>query len=105
MIALYIIVGYIAMIFAFCLWDTWIGMPVDWNADGPLGFAACFWPVAIPVVAIIAFDIYIDKAKQNRKNKEVEKQRRGIAEQKEIDRIWQEILDEAKGIGRHERKS
>lgn len=95
-------VGYLLGSFAFCLWDSWIGMPVDWNdrygETPPLGVAAAFWPIAVPIVALIAFNNYLKESKENRIVQEKNKQKLRIAQQKEMDEAWEQIEEEAKGI-------
>jgi len=93
-----ILLGYLFGIFAFCLWDSWIGMPVNWN-DGtyltrenmPLGLAAVFWPLATLVVALIKFNKYLDEAKVRRIQREEHKQKLRIAAQVEMDSALEQM--------------
>lgn len=102
------IIGYLLMIGAFCLWDSWIGMPVNWNSYGsespPLGIAAIGWPIAIPIVALIGFVNYLDEAKEKRKKQDKQKQKIRIAAEEELEKYNQEVEEEVQKI-LHERKN
>jgi len=101
MIALACVVGYIAMILGFCLWDAYIGTGVNWDGyynDVPLPLAAIFWWIAIPIIALMRF---VDltkgiKATRELKKKLAEKQRNNIriAAEKEEQEILEQVENE-----------
>lgn len=66
------------MTIAFCLYDAFIGMSVDWgygwNDRNPnLVLGALFWPISIPIILIIKFDYFLKFHKNKRIEKEISK--------------------------------
>ena len=94
------IIGYLLMIFGFCLWDSWIGMPVKWNGyDAPgVWLAAIFWVIAVPIVCMIAFSNYLKRAKADREKKEEHQWRVRVAAEKELDKYQEEVEEEVKKL-------
>jgi hypothetical protein len=101
---------YILGIFGFCLWDSWIGMPVIWN-DGsfatrnktPLSVAALVWPFATPIVILVKFNKYLDEAKERRLQREAHKQKVRIAAQKELESLVEQVDIEMEKISSDKR--
>lgn len=89
---------YMLVIFGFSAWDAFIGMPVNWdpNFDNapPRWLAALFWPIAVPVVSIIAFAEFLENAKEKRIKREKEKNRLRIKLQKEEEQLLKEVEEE-----------
>lgn len=100
MIYIICIVGYLLMIFGFCLWDSWIGMPVNLNGcEAPdLAAAAIFWPISIPIVCMIAFSDYLKRAKVDREKKEERQRKVRIAAEKELKDYSAEVEEEVRKI-------
>lgn len=106
------IVSYLAIAVGFCLWDAFIGMPVDWDSDFddniPCWLAALLWPFAIPVVSLIAFSYFLNGVREKRAQREKKQQKLRIAaerarekqereEERLMAQIEAEIENETKG--------
>lgn len=103
------IVGYLLIIFGFCLWEALIGMNVDWdNGEFPLALAAILWPIAIPIILVYNFTLLVSYLKDSREEKERQKERNKqkqkayqeklrIAAEKEEQIIMEQVEKELRG--------
>lgn len=100
MIVLGIIV-YLAIAAGFALWDSFKGMPVEWDPEfnnaPPLWLAALAWPIAAPIVALITFTNFLHASKEKRIRVEEQKERLRIAAQKEQEVLMNQLEDELRG--------
>lgn len=106
MLGILIVLGYVACIIGFCVWDAVIGFGPEYKWDGfnqpPLALAAVFWPIAVPFVAIDCFIDYMGNVKKRRLAREAKQARLRIAAEKELqaamDQVEEEIqYEQAKG--------
>lgn len=112
MIALFIILGYLAMIAGMYLWEAFIGLGCEWSdeSDVPgLNCAAIFWPISLPIILIYNFLKFVDNTKEKRiernrqeervrKKREEQQEKLRIAAQREEEAIVEQVEKELKGI-------
>lgn len=72
MIMFLFIASYMVVALLFCIFDAAIGFGIEFDGyqAPPLGLVALFWPLAIPIMMLIAFIIFLEKIKKKRINKE-----------------------------------
>jgi len=91
---------YIMNIFAFCAWDAFIGLPVDFDGynNPPLWLVAIVWPIAVPILSVISFNNFLQSVKEKRIEKAELKRKTRIKLQKEeaalLRQIEKELEDE-----------
>ncbi len=106
------ILAYLAVAAGFCLWDAFIGTPVNWDSSGnnnpPCWVGALLWPFTIPIVCLIGFSNLLDKARKKRVQREEKverlrivaeraKEKEELEEEKLMEQIEAEIENETKG--------
>jgi hypothetical protein len=96
------ILTYLAVVAGFCLWDAFIGMPVEWdpnmNNNIPCWLGALLWPFAIPVICVIGFSKFLDKVREKRAQREEKIERLRIVAEREKKKAEEEeirLLEEA----------
>jgi hypothetical protein len=112
LIALFIVLGYLAMIAGMYLWEAFIGLGIEWSRDDEtpgLNCAAIFWPVSLPIILVYNFLKYVEHTTEKRversrqeeriqKKREEQQERLRIVAQKEEEAIVEQVEKELKGI-------
>ncbi len=87
---------YLAVALAVPLWDAFIGFGFEFPdiRDGPNAvLAGVFWPIGIPIILMICFSTFLERAKKSRLNRQAQREKVRIAQEKM--RIAQEAEVEA----------
>ncbi len=109
MTVLFFIILYLAIAAGFALWDSFIGMPVEWDPNGnnnaPRWLGALAWPISTPIVLLIAFSEFLQRAKDKRINRENQRERLRIAAEKEEQTLLQQVEKELEENTFHARKN
>jgi hypothetical protein len=105
MIALIIFAIYIAGIFGMWLWDSFIGLAIDFDGyEGPpLALACVFWPLAFPIALMVGFGEKLNNVKKRRLEREAHQAKVRVAAQKELDIYMQEVEEELRTVVRRTR--
>jgi len=102
MIAFLVFVSYLLMAMAFCAWDAFIGLPVEFDGreNPPLVLVAAFWPVAAPILVLVSFANFLGRVKEKREYREEQQRKVRVAAQKEMDNYLEEVEKELKRYAR-----
>ncbi len=93
------IMGYIACIAGFMLWDAFVGLPANFDGhdNPPLWLVALFWPIATPCLMALQFSNFLEASKEKRVEKEKQRKRLRVAAEKEEQRVLRQLERELEG--------